>query len=80
MKKPIAVGVSLAVLLLVAACHDRKAEEKRAKDEAEEKARAEAARKEMDALPKAFGSEPFFKRNKPEKKSEPRTETSPPKS
>jgi hypothetical protein len=71
MKKPIAVGVSLVALLLAAACTDRKAEKKRAREEAEAKARAEASRKEMDALPKAFQTPDYFKKNQPEKKSDP---------
>lgn len=62
-------GVLLA--LLAAGCTDREAEARRAKEEADAKARADAARKEMDALPKAFKSEPFFKLNEPEKKPEP---------
>ncbi len=41
-------------------------EARRARQEAEARARAEATRKEMDALPKAFKTEPFFKLNKPE--------------
>lgn len=58
-------------MLLAVGCTDREAEARRAKEEADAKARAEAARKEMDALPKAFKSEPFFKLNEPEKKPEP---------
>jgi hypothetical protein len=70
MKTMLLVG-GLCVALLASGCTDREAEARRAKEEAEAKARAEAARKEMDALPKAFKSEPFFKLNEPEKKSEP---------
>lgn len=61
----------LLVVFLTAGCTDRQAEARRVKEEAEAKARAEAARKEMDALPKAFKSPPFFKLNEPEKKSDP---------
>jgi len=61
----------LFIVVLVSACTDREAEARRAKEEAEAKARAEAARKEMDALPKAFKSRDYFKQNVPEKKSEP---------
>lgn len=52
-------------LTLVPGCADREAEARRArqKEEAEVRARAEAARKEMEALPKAFTSPPFFQRN-----------------
>lgn len=64
----IAGGVLFA--LFATACTDREAEARRAKEDAEAKARAEAARKEMHALPQAFKSEPFFKLNKPVKKTE----------
>lgn len=60
----------LCVALLASGCTDREAEARRAKEDAEAKARAEAARKEMEALPKAFKSEPFFKLNEPAKKSD----------
>ena len=70
MKAKLLAG-GLFIVLLVSACTDREAEARRAKEEADAKARAEAARKEMDALPKAFKSEPFFKLNEPEKKSDP---------
>lgn len=70
MKTKLLVG-GLFIVMLVSACTDREAEARRAKEEAEAKARAEAARKEMNALPKAFKSEPFFKLNEPEKKPEP---------
>ena len=65
-------GVLLALLLT--GCTDREAEARRARDEAEAKARAEAARKEMDALPKAFQTPDYFKKNQPEKKPEPAPE------
>lgn len=58
----------LFILVLMSACTDREAEARRAKEEAEAKARAEAARKEMDALPKAFQTPDYFKKNKPDKK------------
>ena len=60
-------GGVLLVLLSVG-CTDQEAEARRVKEEADAKARADAARKEMDALPKAFKSQPFFKLNEPEKK------------
>jgi hypothetical protein len=67
MKTMLLVG-GLCVALLASGCTDREAEARRAKEEAEAKARAEAARKEMDALPKAFKSRDYFKKNEPEKK------------
>ena len=62
----LAGGFLLAAL--VSSCTDREAEARRAKEEADAKARAEAARKEMDSLPKAFKSRDYFKKNEPEKK------------
>lgn len=57
----------LSVAVLVASgCEDRQVEARKAREDAEARARAEAARKEMEALPKAFKSPPFFKLNKPE--------------
>ena len=78
MKKPLVMVMSLAVLL-VSGCVDREAEARKVKAEAEAKARAEAARKEMDTMPKAFTSPPFFKLNEPEKKAEPVAEEQKPK-
>ncbi|MGC4074928.1 MAG: hypothetical protein QM760_21000 [Nibricoccus sp.] len=75
MKKPLAVLGSLAALLF-AGCTDREADARKAKEEADAKARAEAARKEMDALPKAFESRDYFKKNTP-KKPEPSQEVKP---
>lgn len=49
-------------------CSDRKAELQKAQEESQAKARADAAKREMDALPKAFKSPQFFKLNEPEKK------------
>lgn len=57
-------------VLLVTGCKDREAEARRAREETEAKARAEAARKEMDALPKAFQTPDYFKKNPPAKKTE----------
>ncbi len=78
MKSKFIIGGVLFVLL-AAGCTDQKAEARRAKDEAEAKARAEAARKEMDALPKAFKSRDFFKKNEPEKKPDAAAEKPQPK-
>jgi hypothetical protein len=68
MKITLAIGVSLAVLL-ASGCKDREVEAGKAKEMAEAKARAEAARTEMDALPKAFKSRDYFKKNEPDKKT-----------
>lgn len=73
-----AVGALMALLL--AGCTDREAEARRAREEAEAKARAEAARKEMEALPKAFQTPDYFKKNHPDKKAEPAPEPKKPSS
>lgn len=73
MKIRLLIGLSLAVLL-ASGCTDREVEARRAKGAADATARADAARKEMEALPKAFKSPPFFKLNEPEKKSAPGTQ------
>lgn len=62
MKTLLKMGSVLTVLLAVG-CADREAEARKAREDAEAKARAEAARKEMEALPKTFTSPPFFQRN-----------------
>ena len=66
----------LCLTLLASGCTDREAEARRAKEEADAKARADAARKEMDALPKAFKSRDYFKKNEPDKKADPALEKS----
>jgi hypothetical protein len=63
MKTPTITGVLLMTLMVAGGCTDREAEAKRAREEAEAKARADAARKEMNALPKAFPSRDYFKKN-----------------
>ena len=56
--------------IALSGCVDREAEAKRARQEAEAKARAEAARKEMDKLPKVFQTPDYFKKNEPKQKQE----------
>jgi len=68
MKIPLIIGVSLAVLL-VSGCKNREAEARKAKEAADAKVRAEAARKEMEALPKVFQTPDYFRKNEPEKKA-----------
>ena len=64
------IGLLFAVLL-ASGCTDREAEARKAKEDAAAKARAEAARKEMEARPKTFKSRDYFKKNEPEKAAEP---------
>ncbi len=71
MKAPTITGVLLMTLMFAGGCVDREAEARRAREDAEAKARAGAARKEMNALPKAFKSPEFFKLNEPDPKTTP---------
>jgi hypothetical protein len=73
MKTMLLVG-GLCVAVLASGCTDREAASRRAKEEAEAKARADASRKEMETLPKAFKSRDYFKKNEPAKKPEPTPE------
>jgi len=68
MKTIFKVGAVVAVLLAVG-CSDRETEARKAREDAEAKARAEAARREMEALPKAFQTPDYFKKNEPDKTS-----------
>lgn len=76
MKTILKIGAIVAVIL-AAGCADREAEARRGREDAEAKARAEAARKEMEALPKTFKSRDIFKQNDPEEKSAPVPEEKP---
>ncbi len=49
-------------VLVASGCVDREAEARRVREEAEAKARAEAARKEMEALPKVFKNRDYLKK------------------
>lgn len=69
MKTHLIVAISLAILL-ASGCSHREAEARRAKEEAQARARAEAARKEMEALPKTFRTPDYFRRNEPAKNTD----------
>jgi len=62
MKAPTITGVLLIAVLVASGCVDREAEARRLREEAEAKARVEAARKEMEALPKAFKNRDYLKK------------------
>jgi len=62
MKAPTITGVLLMTVLIAGGCADREAEARRAREEAEAKARAEAARKEMETLPKVFKNRDYLKK------------------
>jgi protein involved in sex pheromone biosynthesis len=61
------IGVFTAALLILAGCSDQKVQARKAQEDTEAKARAQAAKKEMDALPKAFQTPDYFKKNEPTK-------------
>lgn len=71
MKTTLFIGALLIGLLGATGCTDREAEARKAREDAEAKALAEAARKEMHVLPKAFQTPDYFKKNEPAKPSAP---------
>lgn len=71
MKPTRLLGVLIAVISVSTGCTDREPKAQKVKTDVEAKARAEAARKEMSALPKAFKSPQFFKLNEADKKAAP---------
>jgi hypothetical protein len=73
------VAISLVVSALIPACSDGKPEAEKAKEEAAAKARADAAKKEMETLPKAFGTPDYYKKNEPAKTTSSPGETTAPK-
>lgn len=76
--KPFAI--SLLVIVLASACSEAKRDAEKAKEDASAKARADAARKEMETLPKAFSTPDYYKKNEPSKTATPpAAETSVPK-
>jgi hypothetical protein len=62
MKTPMITGALLVAVLVAGGCADREAEARRVREEAEAKARAEAARKEMETLPKVFKNRDYLKK------------------
>lgn len=76
--KPIAI--SLLTIALLSACSEAKRDAEKAKEDASAKARGDAAKKEMETLPKAFSTPDYYKKNEAAKTlTPPATETSAPK-
>lgn len=76
--KPIAI--LLLTIVLSSACSEAKRDAERAKEDASAKARADAAKKEMETLPKVFSTPDYYKKNEPTKTATPpAAETSSPK-
>ena len=67
MKCSLPIWILYVALVGLVGCSDRKAEVKKAQEDAQAKARAEAARKEMEQLPKSFQTPDYFKKNEPTK-------------
>ncbi len=67
--KTIRFFLLLLIAAVVSGCADKKATEEKARQDADAKARAEAARKEMETLPKVFQSR-YNKRLEPQPKQE----------
>ena len=68
--------MTLSLTALSTACSDSKREADRVKEEAAAKARADAAKKEMETLPKAFSTPDYYKKNEPAKTAtQPATES-----
>lgn len=59
------IAISVFVIGLATGCSDEKREAQKTKADAEAKLRAEAARKEMETLPKAFSTPDYYKKNEP---------------
>lgn len=59
--------ILLVISISLAGCTDREAAAKKAQEDAAAKARAEAARKEMETVPKVFRPQYHNKRLEPEK-------------
>lgn len=68
MKAILKVVLILAVAFAVG-CTDREREAEKAKQDAAAKARADAAKKEMETLPKVFSTPDYYKKNEPAKPS-----------
>lgn len=78
--KTLRLAILLLFTALAAACSDKKTEAQKAKEDASAKARAEAAKREMETLPKAFSTPDYYKKNEPAKTvQQPATETQGPK-
>ena len=77
MKSPIIALVISPILFGLVSCAKNTAQSEKARTEAEAKVRAEAARKEMETLPKVFRTPDYFKKNEPAKSetTQPRSET-----
>jgi hypothetical protein len=67
MKFPTTITVISTMLFVLAGCAKNLAKSEKARADAEAKVRAEAARKEMETLPKVFRTPEYFKKNEPAK-------------
>jgi protein involved in sex pheromone biosynthesis len=68
--KSVLLVVIAGVLSVLSGCFDLEGHNRRAREEQDAKARAEAARKEMEILPKAFQTPDYFRVNQPAQKGD----------
>lgn len=66
MKSPIKIVLSM-VLVAMFGCSEKAAQAEKARQDADAKARAQAAKKEMETLPKVFSTPDYLKKNEPAK-------------
>jgi hypothetical protein len=70
---------SVLIIMTSLGCSESKKQNEKAQADAAAKARAEAAKKEMDTLPKVFRSRDIFEKNEPAKSQQNPTDTPAPK-
>lgn len=73
--KPILTLNLLLIVTIGTGCADSRKEAEQAKADAAAKARAEAAKKEMETLPKVFRSRDIFEKNEPAKTDSKKADT-----
>jgi hypothetical protein len=66
-------GAIMVVALAICGCSEKATATPNAKDEADNKARADALKKEMDTAPKVFVNRDIFKKNEPVPSAKPAT-------
>ncbi len=78
--KPTHTLILALIVVLCPACSDTGREAQKAEEDAAAKARAEAAKKEMETLPKVFRSRDIFEKSEPAKSEAKSVDTTPAKS
>jgi hypothetical protein len=73
--KPTIPLISILLIVTSLGCSESKKQTEKVQADAAAKARAEAAKKEMDTLPKVFRSRDIFEKNEPTKSQQNPTDT-----